>query len=97
MTDSERFYTSILDFLEDPEESAEVRELLMWWNRYVSSTCSLFFALATLFSQCRQIFPTVQPLHRTLRVQSALGRLKEKREKAKAVAQLAASRQLDNS
>lgn len=32
-TDSERFYNSIVEFLEDPEESVEVQELLVWWNR----------------------------------------------------------------
>lgn len=32
-TDSERFYNSIVEFLEDPEENTEVQELLVWWNR----------------------------------------------------------------
>lgn len=36
MTDSERFYNSILDLLDDPEEKDEVDQLLMWWNRYDS-------------------------------------------------------------
>jgi hypothetical protein len=31
--DSEGFYTSILDLLEDPDETGEVQELLEWWNR----------------------------------------------------------------
>ncbi|KAG1874035.1 hypothetical protein C8R48DRAFT_769424 [Suillus tomentosus] len=34
-TDSETFYHSLLDLLEDPDESKEVDELLMWWNRQV--------------------------------------------------------------
>ncbi|KAG2750658.1 hypothetical protein P692DRAFT_20729385 [Suillus brevipes Sb2] len=34
-TDSETFYHSVLDLLEDPDESREVDELLMWWNRQV--------------------------------------------------------------
>ncbi|KAH6897576.1 hypothetical protein BKA70DRAFT_1116126 [Coprinopsis sp. MPI-PUGE-AT-0042] len=34
-TDSERFYNSILNLLEDPEELAEVKQLLSWWDRYV--------------------------------------------------------------
>jgi hypothetical protein len=33
VTDSERFYTSILDVLEDPEEIKEVNDLLIWWNQ----------------------------------------------------------------
>jgi len=35
VTDSERFYNSILDLLEDPEETKEVDDLLTWWNRQV--------------------------------------------------------------
>lgn len=34
-TDSETFYHSLLDLLEDPEESQEIDELLTWWNRSV--------------------------------------------------------------
>ena len=33
ITDSEHFYTSILDLLGDPDEKDEVDQLLMWWNR----------------------------------------------------------------
>ena len=32
VTDSEGFYTSILSLLEDPEETAEVTDLLTWWD-----------------------------------------------------------------
>ncbi|RDB22948.1 hypothetical protein Hypma_009802 [Hypsizygus marmoreus] len=35
VTDSERFYSSILDLLEDPEEKAEVDRLLAWWNQQI--------------------------------------------------------------
>jgi hypothetical protein len=31
-TDSERFYESVLDFLDHPEEKDEVHDLLSWWN-----------------------------------------------------------------
>ncbi|KIJ08289.1 hypothetical protein PAXINDRAFT_18565 [Paxillus involutus ATCC 200175] len=34
VTDSEHFYTSILELLDDPEEK-EVDQLLIWWNRQV--------------------------------------------------------------
>ena len=34
MTDSERFYNSIDELLDDPEEKDEVDQLLTWWNRY---------------------------------------------------------------
>jgi hypothetical protein len=32
-TDSETFYSSVLDLLDYPEECEEVDELLAWWNR----------------------------------------------------------------
>jgi hypothetical protein len=32
VTDSERFYDSVLGFLGDPEEKVEVGDLLNWWN-----------------------------------------------------------------
>jgi hypothetical protein len=33
VTDSEHFYTIILDLLEDPDEAKEVDDLLRWWDR----------------------------------------------------------------
>jgi hypothetical protein len=33
VTDSERFYNSILMVLEDPDEKTEVDSLFVWWNR----------------------------------------------------------------
>ncbi|KAI0315397.1 hypothetical protein OF83DRAFT_1062214 [Amylostereum chailletii] len=33
VVDSETFYRTILDLLEDPEEKEEVDTLLAWWNR----------------------------------------------------------------
>ena len=37
ITDSERFYNSILELLEDPDEKDKVDQLIGWWNRYVLS------------------------------------------------------------
>ncbi|KAH6894924.1 hypothetical protein BKA70DRAFT_1439093 [Coprinopsis sp. MPI-PUGE-AT-0042] len=34
-TDSETFYNSVLDLLEDPEEQDEVQDLLGWWNKRI--------------------------------------------------------------
>jgi hypothetical protein len=34
VTDSEGFYTSILDIFDDVEETQEVGRLLAWWNWY---------------------------------------------------------------
>ena len=33
VTDSERFYNSLLELFEDPDEQQEVSELMAWWNR----------------------------------------------------------------
>ncbi|KAI6013376.1 hypothetical protein BKA83DRAFT_96535 [Pisolithus microcarpus] len=35
ITDSERFYSSIMELLDDPDESDEVDQLITWWNRQV--------------------------------------------------------------
>ncbi|KAI5987128.1 hypothetical protein EDC04DRAFT_2873476 [Pisolithus marmoratus] len=35
VTDSERFYTSILELLEDPDEIDEVGQLIGWWNHII--------------------------------------------------------------
>ena len=34
VTDSERFYTSIVELLDDPDEKEEVDQLMTWWNRW---------------------------------------------------------------
>ncbi len=34
VTDSERFYNTVLDLFDDVEEQEEVNGLLTWWNRY---------------------------------------------------------------
>ncbi|KAG1813378.1 hypothetical protein EV424DRAFT_1473468 [Suillus variegatus] len=41
VTDSENFYISILDLLEDPDESQEVADLMTWWtHRIFPNSCS---------------------------------------------------------
>ncbi|KIM58805.1 hypothetical protein SCLCIDRAFT_27804 [Scleroderma citrinum Foug A] len=35
VTDSERFYNTILELLDDPDEKDEVTQLMTWWNRQV--------------------------------------------------------------
>ena len=34
VTDSERFYNTILDLFDDVEEKQEVDRLIAWWNWY---------------------------------------------------------------
>lgn len=43
ITDSECFYNSILEWLDDPEEKGEVNQLMIWWNRWV--TCEMIVSL----------------------------------------------------
>lgn len=33
ITDSERFYSTLLDLFDDIDEKEEVDALLVWWNR----------------------------------------------------------------
>lgn len=33
VTDSEHFYSSIIELLDDPDEKEEVDQLMTWWNR----------------------------------------------------------------
>ncbi|KAF8332946.1 hypothetical protein F5887DRAFT_1063780 [Amanita rubescens] len=62
-TDSERFYESVCDFLNDPDEKNEVTDLLSWWD-------------------C-QVFPSYVSREGGITKESALAKLKEKREKLK--------------
>jgi hypothetical protein len=41
VTDSERFYSSVLELFEDVEEREEVEDLIVWWNRYVAPSLSM--------------------------------------------------------
>jgi hypothetical protein len=79
--DSERFYNSILDFLEDEDEEKEVIELLGWWNRYFPSPNDGRTVLTFLvfFSQ---VFPAqYQCGARSLPDSSALAKLKQQRHR----------------
>ena len=85
VTDSERFYNSVLDFLEEPDEKEEVDELLTWWNR-----CAIITPLDRHFAshilRChRQIFPSYSSA-RPLPIRDCpLARLREKRAALKAM------------
>jgi hypothetical protein len=85
VTDSERFYNSVLDFLEEPDEKEEVDELLTWWNRCAIITPpDRHFASHILWCH-RQIFPSYSSA-RPLPVRDCpLARLREKRAALKAM------------
>ena len=42
VTDSEKFYNSVVELFDDPEELEEINELLAWWNRYVGIDLTMF-------------------------------------------------------
>ena len=79
ITDSEHFYTSILDLLDDPDEKDEVDQLLMWWNRYVL----IMNVVPVLMTVFRQIFPLYADLEQAPSKNSALARIRQKREEIK--------------
>jgi hypothetical protein len=85
VTDSETFYSSILELLEDPDERSEVTELLMWWNRCPLSVFHAF-QLTDDFP-LSQIFPNHATPSRAVSKNSALARIKARRAAQKGQAQ----------
>jgi hypothetical protein len=56
LTDSERFYVTVLEFLDDPEERADVDDLLNWWNWCVIYIIDISIMWLTLVNS--QVFPS---------------------------------------
>ena len=76
-TDSEKFYTSILELLEDPQESREVNELFVWWNRWLPLPYIGITTADWLWD--RQIFPAYSSAQRTITKDSALAKIQARR------------------
>lgn len=53
VTNSETFYHSLLDLLEDPDEHGEVTGLLLWWNRYFA----YFLKCSNIYRNLVRYFP----------------------------------------
>jgi hypothetical protein len=83
VTDSERFYNSILDFLEDPDKKEEVNELLTWWNWCAILAFIRHFLHLKL--DHRQIFPSYSSARPPPVRDCPLARLREKRSALKAI------------
>ena len=79
VTDSEHFYTSILDLLDDHDEKDVVDQLLMWWNRYVLIV-NLVPVPMTVF---RQIFLLYAELEQVPSKNSTLAQIRQKCEEIK--------------
>ena len=78
-TDSERFYESVLDFLDDQQEKDEVDHLLNWWNWCVFSNLSSLLVGLPNIPLGSQVFPSYVRHEHGVTKQSALAKLKEKR------------------
>jgi len=88
-TDSERFYNSVLDLFEDPEEKEEVNDLITWWNRYILIH-RLFAGVTTNASiHIRQIFPSYSSVRHPVCKSSTLARIKKKQAELKSAALIA--------
>jgi hypothetical protein len=58
ITDSERFYTSLFDMLDDPREKKDVDALLGWWNRYAPCLqCLHHYKLEYPLGKSSHIYP----------------------------------------
>jgi hypothetical protein len=77
VTDSERFYNSILEIFEDLNEKEEVDDLLVWWNRYVC-LCSRHESLMSHFTYS-QVFPSYSSARTSTTKNSVLAKIREKR------------------
>jgi len=80
-TDSERFYSSILDVFKDVEEIQEVNDLQRWWNQ-----CVIHYSFSAWLTKPigSQIFPNYSTARRPLCKNSALARIKAKRSELRA-------------
>ncbi|KAG1861313.1 hypothetical protein F4604DRAFT_1882483 [Suillus subluteus] len=74
VTDSENIYHSILDLLEDPDESEEVGDLMTWWTRFVIHSINLKLQVNIMYSQ---IFPNSSSSQRSISKNSALAKIRE--------------------
>ena len=79
ITNSEHFYTSILNLLDDTDEKDEVDQLLMWWNRYVFIV-NVVPVLMTVF---RQIFLLYADLEQVPLKNSTLAWIRQKHKEIK--------------
>ena len=75
VTNSECFYNSILELLEEREERDEVNQLMTWWNRYIRN----LIESTSLTNILRQIFPLYTEVEGLPSKDSVLARIRQKR------------------
>jgi hypothetical protein len=82
-TDSERFYNSLLEILDDLDEQKEVEDLLTWWDRYATA----LWCYATIYSFFdSQVFGSYSSECRPVSSNWVSSKIKEKRAALKAIA-----------
>ena len=59
VSDSEKFYVTVYEFLTNEFEQQNVGELLQWWDKYVSvvSRCAICLLFLHRVVYSRQVFP----------------------------------------
>lgn len=73
--ESAAFYNSILGFIEEHEEREEIKDLLRFWNQYV--TCVRPSIVAKGLIESRQIFPLYSVAKLPITRKSAVARLRQ--------------------
>ena len=88
MTDSECFYNSTLEILEDPEEQQEVQALMKWWNMWAlyNTIQKLKLLNMILLINNRHIFPNHVSGLCAPKKDCVISKIREKRARAKAAA-----------
>src|ERR1700709_1461244 len=79
VTDSERFYNTMLDLFDLTDEREEINDLLTWWNRYVIVPNTLSLVTESSYLYYRQIFPSYSAARPSIDQDSPLARIKAKR------------------
>ena len=85
MTDSERFYNTVLDLFDLTDEREEINDLLTWWNRYVTMLDTSRAVTQPPYSYHRQIFPSYSAAQPSIDKDSPLARIKARRSALRAV------------
>jgi hypothetical protein len=88
VTDSERFYNTVLDLFDLADEREEISDLLTWWNRYVMvPNAPSAVAQSSYLSRYhdRQIFPSYSAARPSIDKDSPLARIKAKRSALRTV------------
>ena len=85
VTDSERFYNTMLDLFNLADKKKDINDLLTWWNWYVIIPNTLSMVTESLYLYYRQIFSSYLVAWPSIDQDSPLARIKAKRSALQAV------------